>query len=311
MPHHMGGRPGNPVTQTDDRPSYPLAELLELPDGQAMEWEAIGSGAPLLWIEGGPGLPAHLARPDVDLLADRFRSHLVNAPGCGRSSAPRAPEGYGLDAHVEYFDEAMRRLGLGAVTVIGHSWGGLVALALAIAAPDAVSSLVIIDGYAGEASVPEVDAAAERERAFDRIRHEPWFDRAIEAFSADHDMTARELDELFAACWPLYFAFPASREAQTHIERLRKETRWNIDAVRAWEPEPAIDLRRHLSGIRCPTLVLVGQHDFICGPAWGHPIADGVPGAAYVELPGVGHLPQYEAPELFRRVVLDWTASIP
>ena len=130
----------------DGRPSYPLEHLLELPDGRRAEWEASGAGTPMLWIEGGPGLPAHLARPDVALVADRFRAHLVNAPGCGRSSTPTTADGYGLDAHVRYFDDVRRALGLGAVTVMGHSWGGLVALALAVAVPEAVERLVIIDG---------------------------------------------------------------------------------------------------------------------------------------------------------------------
>ena len=62
------------TTVVDDRPTFPLANLLELPDGRLAEWESIGSGEPLLWIEGGPGLPAHLARPDVALVADRFRA---------------------------------------------------------------------------------------------------------------------------------------------------------------------------------------------------------------------------------------------
>lgn len=168
-----------------DRPTYPLANLLELPNGAVAEWEAIGNGPPLLWIEGGPGLPAHLARPDVGLVADRFRAHLVHAPGCGRSSPPRPPEGWDLDSHVQYFDGVRRALDLGRITVMGHSWGGLAALALALAVPDAVERVIVIDGYAGQASVPEDIASAETERAFDRIRNEPWFEAARAAFGAD------------------------------------------------------------------------------------------------------------------------------
>lgn len=36
-----------------------LANLAELPDGRPFEWETIGEGEPMLWIEGGPGFPAH------------------------------------------------------------------------------------------------------------------------------------------------------------------------------------------------------------------------------------------------------------
>jgi 3-oxoadipate enol-lactonase len=62
---------------------------------------------------------------------------------------------------------------------------------------------------------------------------------------------------------------------------------------------------------RPPSLIIVGEHDFICGPAWNRPLADAIPGAVYAEIPGVGHFPQYEAPDEFRRVVLAWLASQP
>ena len=289
----------------DDRPTYPLANLLELPDGSMAEWEAIGSGEPLLWIEGGPGLPAHLARPDVELLADRFCAHLVNAPGCGRSSPPAD---YSLETHVRYFDDVRRALGLGRVTVMGHSWGGLVALALALGVPEAVERLIVIDGYAGEASVPEDTATVARDRALDRVRGESWFDEAVAVFGEGVG-TARELDERFGSCWPLYFAEPDSPDSRAHIERLTRELRWNLDAANAWEPEPDVDLLPELPALRVPTLLIVGEHDFICGPAWNRPIADAIPGSVYAEIPGVGHFPQYEAPEAFRRSVLDWLGS--
>ena len=289
----------------DDRPTFPLANLLELPNGGVAEWEAIGTGAPLLWIEGGPGLPAHLARPDVELLADRFRAHLVNAPGCGRSSPPAD---YSLETHVRFFDEVRGALGLGRVTVMGHSWGGLVALAFALAFPDAVERLIVIDGYAGDSTVSVGIATAERERAFDRIRALPWFEAAVAVFD-EEVATARELDERFGRCWPLYFAAPDGPASRAHIERLTREQRWNLDAANAWEPEPDIDLLPQLRTLRVPTLLIVGEHDFICGPAWNWPIADAIPGAVYAEIPGVGHFPQYEAPAAFRRVVLDWLGS--
>ena len=292
----------------DERPRFPLENLLELPDGRCVEWEAIGSGPPLLWIEGGPGLPAHLARPDVSLVADRFRAHLVNAPGCGRTSAPPTAAEYGLDAHVRFFGDVLRSLDLGPVTLMCHSWGVLVALALTLANPSAVARLILISGYAGEASVADDVATAERERALARVRDEPRFEAAVAAFGQDLESTGRELDERFEACWPLYFAAPESPRSMAHIERLRRETRWNLDAVRAWDPEPSVDLLPRLGQIQCPSLIISGEHDFICGPAWNRPIAAAMQRATYAEIPGVGHLPQYEAPEAFRGAILDWLA---
>ena len=100
---------------------YPLAEILTLEDGRAAEWEAVGDGPPLIWVEGGPGFSAHLARPDVELVSDLFRCHLVNAPGCGRTSPPADISGYDLPGIIAFFEGVRERLGLGRATVMGHS----------------------------------------------------------------------------------------------------------------------------------------------------------------------------------------------
>jgi proline iminopeptidase len=56
-------------------------------------------------------------------------ARLVNAPGSGRSSAPRDESGYDLEAVVDFFEAWRQAVGLGPVTLMGHSWGGLVASA--------------------------------------------------------------------------------------------------------------------------------------------------------------------------------------
>ena len=159
-----------------------LANVLEF-DGRTIEWEAGGSGEALMWIEGGPGFWAHLARPDVALLADRFRTYLVNAPGCGRTSPPLEGADYGLDSSVRFIDDTRKALGLDRITVMGHSWGGLAAVAYAATYPDAVRRLVVIDGYAGVGSVDADAAEAEQQAALDRLRDRSWFADAVAAAS--------------------------------------------------------------------------------------------------------------------------------
>jgi len=176
---------------------YPLAETLTLDDDRTVEWEAVGDGPPLMWIEGGPGLWAHLARPDVELLSDLFRCHLVNAPGCGRTSPPADISEYDLPGIIAFFEEVRETLGLGRVTAMGHSWGGLVAPAWAAAHPESVERLVVIDGYPGGAdgsgSAVDRDAAREeQERAYARHASEPWYEAAVRAIAEEYDEAGDE-----------------------------------------------------------------------------------------------------------------------
>ena len=70
-----------------------------------------------------------------------------------------------------------------------------------------------------------------------------------------------------------------------------------------------IDILPSLAGVTCPSLVIAGQDDFICGPAWNQPIAAAIPAARYVEIADAGHVPQYEQPDAYRAALLDWLAD--
>lgn len=295
-----------------------LANVTPLADGRVVEWEAIGSGEePLVWVEGGPGLPAHLARADVVPVLDRFRCHLVNAPGNGRSSAPLDETGYDLERLVDFFDAWRQAVGLASVTLMGHSWGGLIAPAWAALRPASVRRVIVIDGFAGDGSVDAGEAEAERQRALDRIRDRPWFPAALAAW--DHTlaavggsgMTEAQDVEDFRAYLPFYFADADEPAALGHLDRLRKEMRSDEAIVNAWSgARSAADYRPLLSGVACPTLVIVGEHDWICGPLWARSLAAAIPGARLIEIAGVGHLPQYEAPAVFRAAIDAWLAEV-
>jgi len=218
-----------------------------------------------------------------------------------------------VDGTIRFFESFRQMARLGPVTLVGHSWGGLVAAEYAATHPGAVTRLIVIDGYAGGGSVPPEAAKAERERAFDRLRDRPWFAGALAAFersmALDHPTEEEEV-RAFDPAWPLYFAEPDSPRARSHIARLVREARWNGDAGRAWDDATeAADHRPTIAGVRCPTLVIAGEHDFICGPTWNRALAGAIAGATYVEIPGVGHIPGYEDPDSFCRVVADWLAG--
>ena len=70
-----------------------------------------------------------------------------------------------------------------------------------------------------------------------------------------------------------------------------------------------IDILPSLAEVKCPSLVIAGQYDFICGPAWNRPIAAAIPAARYIEIADSGHIPQYEQPDAFRDTLLGWLAA--
>ena len=60
-----------------------------------------------------------------------------------------------------------------------------------------------------------------------------------------------------------------------------------------------------LAQIRCPTLVICGEHDFICGPPDARVIVGGVMGAELAVFENCGHVPGIETPESYRAAIFD------
>jgi pimeloyl-ACP methyl ester carboxylesterase len=61
---------------------------LQLSQGRRVSYHVVGTGEPLLWFVGGPGLSASLSVPQARLLADRFAVHLIDPHGSGVSTPP-------------------------------------------------------------------------------------------------------------------------------------------------------------------------------------------------------------------------------
>ena len=67
------------------------------------------------------------------------------------------------------------------------------------------------------------------------------------------------------------------------------------------------DARRHIRTIdtsRCKVSLLTGEYDYSCTPAMTRAVAEAIPGARFVEMPGIGHFPMIENYPLFRRFLL-------
>jgi pimeloyl-ACP methyl ester carboxylesterase len=119
---------------------------------------------------------------------------------------------------------------------------------------------------------------------------------------------AAEVDAMMAEVLPLYTADPERPGVKAMIEAWRRDSRTDLAAVKAWESGlwQGIDIRPLLSRIACPTLLLVGELDLICGPSQARLIARELPDAEIVSIPDCGHFIPVEAPEGFRSAVIDF-----
>jgi proline iminopeptidase len=139
--------------------------------GVRIWYRSIGRGPPLLLLHGGPGADHTDFLPYLLPLARRFRLVLLDQRGSGHSTKPADPRDYRLECMVEDLEAVRRRLRIRAWCVLGHSFGGLLAQAYALAHPDRVRALALV-GTASSARAIDADfrRILRRARPSDRRR---------------------------------------------------------------------------------------------------------------------------------------------
>ena len=107
--------------------------------GAQLYFREIGAGSPCVILHGGPDFNHNYLLPDLDRLASAFRLIYYDQRGRGKSSWGVAPEAVDIDSEIDDLDKLRQHFGLDAITVLGHSWGGLLAMEYATAIAEHVS----------------------------------------------------------------------------------------------------------------------------------------------------------------------------
>jgi proline iminopeptidase len=121
--------------------------------GHRVFYRVFGAGSEtILGLHGGPG-GSQRSLTRLAELGDEFRIVLFDQLGGGLSDRPSDPELWTVTRFIEEVEAVRTGLGLGAVHVLGRSWGGMLALEHALAHPDAVRSLILSNTGASTAEI--------------------------------------------------------------------------------------------------------------------------------------------------------------
>lgn len=263
------GLQATPVTQA----AYGILRRVELP-GVTLAYDDHGAGErALVLVHGFTGSRDDFADV-VPELQDLGRVVVVDQRGHGDASNPG--DGYTLEQLVADLHALLDAAGVESADLLGHSLGGMVALRFALAHPERVASLILMDTAARAvpaiASVFAPAVASVRKHGMARVlaavAHAPLSgeDLQIARIEGEDRVRARSLAKL-EALDPA--AFPA------------------LVGVVADQPS----VLERLGEIRCPTTVLVGELDHAFVPP-SLELAQGIAGAVLVTIAGAGHSPQ-------------------
>jgi len=230
---------------------------------------------PVLLVEGSGGDLPGWSR-NIPTLSAACLVVAYDQRGNGWSDAPDAPQ-----TMTTFVDDAigiLDHLEIDRVHVYGQSFGGMVALELALASPERVKTLIVACAHAGGDSVL---------RARERVPT-GGADRAIfsESYLAGDPEGVREL-------------FSQGVPQPPHAGR------------RQWGAMQTFDVSRRLGEIRVPTLVLHGTDDRVIAVENARFLAERIPGAELVLLEGAGHVYHWEQPETADTAVVDFIGRHP
>jgi len=254
-----------------------------------------GQGPVLIAHPGGPGTSAAFLG-DLAGLDEVATIVWLDPRGTGGSTAPADAAAYTLADYAADVDALRHHLGLDRVGLLGFSHGGMVAMRYGIDHSDHLSQLILLD------TAPALDAVT-MERvagAMDRRQGEPWYAEVRPLLDADEgEATDEEAMATMLVILPMYF-HRWDETAQRFTATLT-DAGFHSRVGPAWaKEEAAMDLRPELGHIAVPTLVVVGEDDFICDMVSAHEMAESIPGAQLVTIPDAGHFPWVEQPAAFR-----------
>ncbi len=247
-----------------------------------------GVGDPALLLHGGPGLSDHLGE-----LADELRqAGLATVRFQQRGIPPSTIEGpFHVDRHVADAIAVLDVFGIQRAWVVGHSWGGYLALQLASRYPERIMGILAIStlggvGDGGGSSLgpnllARVDDAARAEFA------------EIEQREEAGTASAADLVRGLELVWPAYFGDPVA--APPMPADIALSAACGEEALASVQPD-AERLERALARCQVPTIFLHGELDPLELDASARATAAVMPRAEVIELQGVGHFPWLERP---------------
>jgi pimeloyl-ACP methyl ester carboxylesterase len=252
----------------------PGEEYLSFPGGRVHVLRG-GSGAPVLFLHaaGGAGHWLEFHR----LLARRFEVLAPDHPGFGRSD--ELPDVEAVDDLVYHYLDVIEQLGLDRPHVVGASFGGWIAAELAVAAPQAIGSLVLMS--AAGLRLPDHPVAdlflMSPEQLGRATFHDPA--RAAPPPAAGSGIDAalaayRDMTALARFCWVPFMSNPK--------------------------------LERRLRRITARTLVVWPSQDKLIPVAHGRRYAELIPDAKFVEVADCGHAMYFEQPAQFAEITADF-----
>ena len=252
-------------------------------------YQTYGAGEPMIVLHGGPGMDGSYFNPFIDPLSNTFQIINYDQRGSGKSTGISDTLKLTADQFVEDIEGLRKALGFEKIHILGHSWGGQLAMRYAIKYPDQLHTLILISTGGADASV----SAATTETVMNRLSSEDkeaYFNMVAEGYWDSKE----GLDEMAKIYWKPYVV------DQGKLKLIKDAYSDNTTIVQRSidNSTQGFNLYDQLSRLTVPTLLIHGDYDPIPSEAI-EKIHRTIKGSELVILEDCGHFPFIEKQDEF------------
>jgi proline iminopeptidase len=286
---------------TVDAGTKPGAELssqgrIEVERGYKIAYRVFGTGSStLLALHGGPGIGSRYLDRLSEVVGGDRKLVLYDQLGGGDSDRPDDPSLWQIPRFIEEVETVRATLDLGTVTLLGQSWGGMLALAYALDYPDRVNALILSNTFAsGKHYLLDI---SEHRMNLGTELHALMLRRefAEELDAPDYQDAVLELNSRHLRRSSPYEPSRSRREFEEIVTPYLADVGpayalWGPHEFRGTGPEAYFDISDRLHEIRVPALILCGWYDELSPQRCSRPLAEGIADNEYVVFGNSSHL---------------------
>jgi pimeloyl-ACP methyl ester carboxylesterase len=282
-----------------ERRHRPRGRFIEV-DGVRLHYTDRGSGPPVLLVHGNA-----VTGDDYDTsgvaarLLERHRVIIFDRPGFGHSERPRGRLWTAME-QAELLHTAMRQLGIERPVVVGHSWGAIVALSLAVRHPADTAGLVLLSGYYHWTLRPDVllvvPGAIPGLGDILRYTVSPLLGRLLMPLLKRAMFSPAPIPARFRAEYSDAMALRPSQIRATSADG-------------ALMIPGALQLRGDYASLSMPVVIMAGKGDKVVFARRARRLQAEIPGSVLHILEGVGHMVHHTAPQQVAAAIAEVAAA--
>jgi proline iminopeptidase len=273
----------------------PVESGLAPVNGIELFYKKVGSGQPIVVLHGGPGDSHSYFLPQMAALADRYQLIFYDQRASGQSTGSQDLGSVTAATFVADLEGLRQAQGLEKMTLLGHSWGGLLALLYALEYPDQVEALILV----APAPASALNLAELNKRLYGRMSPLERREVAEALALATEEPTPETMADFKQLLYSFYFYDRKVLADLSPIETSPANARVAFQVNQAiWDSLGDYDLHQALTTLEIPTLIIHCNIDPVPIEGAQH-IHEALPDSEFVQLKRCGHFPFIDNPRPF------------